>query len=395
MQYQNIEYFNTDYFNKYISTLRSKIKDNTWKDFMTHNKYPFFDVMYDEVPDVREFIVETKYYSEIPIDLISSHNVTGGKGPMISDNNFSRVIDSIEYILNNSCRPIYVQKFGNKYHIVNGKHRFYAHVLLQKNIIPVSIDEMVPFTNPEKCTKEKKGNTHKSGIGGFNIGYHIDDSHEIIWPETILDFYTKYEFLFSDVYRIKMNSVEEYNYSTLSIEKKDGNIIYLNNICTAGNHLRSSYVTMQLLNKLNFKVNMDYISNNNSFVLSSKRDAHNMDLDLINIELSLENDIFPLLMSRRPYTDSSKLGKDETRLVSYIAKHKNTIAGALHVNYFESFYIRNDEYIYHFISENVNGITIFHIFRDKDLPFNNLSVEFIGLLRSDISSFQEFFSTIN
>lgn len=82
----------------------------------------------------------------IDINKICGHNCSDVRERIYSTK--TRVIDLIPYVemlyitkQYEECEPIHLSKIGEEYFIENGKHRFYAHILLKKDRIKAKITE--------------------------------------------------------------------------------------------------------------------------------------------------------------------------------------------------------------------------------------------------------------
>ncbi|MFW6677500.1 hypothetical protein ACOAOT_07555 [Lacrimispora sp. AGF001] len=134
-----IKYKNKEKFEEYKIKLCKFIDKNgdLYKDFMSETDNPF---NYFEFFETIEFplssLGQTTYYGEINIDEIISAN-----SHAITDDNFQRVINAIPYILEDKCEPIRLMRRSAGYHILDGKHRYFAHVLLGKEKVPAFIQD--------------------------------------------------------------------------------------------------------------------------------------------------------------------------------------------------------------------------------------------------------------
>lgn len=134
-----IKYKNKEKFEEYKIKLCKFIdkNGNSYKDFMSETDNPF---NYFEFFETKEFplssLGQTTYYGEINIDEIISAN-----SHAITDDNFQRVINAIPYILEDKCEPIRLMRRSGGYHILDGKHRYFAHVLLGKEKVSAFIQD--------------------------------------------------------------------------------------------------------------------------------------------------------------------------------------------------------------------------------------------------------------
>ena len=166
-------------YNLYVKKLRKAIENKSWRKYMENNKYMDIYFQTESEPDIPEH-TSNPYYAEIPIDSVNSCNVPSY--PKEIPSNWERVVNAVPYILENKCIPIEVIKLSNgEYYIENGKHRFYAHVLLGKEQIPVSVRECVDKDLP------------KESILRYNIHFYNNGSmDDIAYPERVEEFIIQY-----------------------------------------------------------------------------------------------------------------------------------------------------------------------------------------------------------
>ncbi|MCM3163735.1 hypothetical protein [Metabacillus litoralis] len=87
-----------------------------------------------------ELIEEPVTYNRmLNLDIIIGHNVSSSRERIYS--NISRVRRAIPYIIEGDKKAIDVHKIGEDYYISDGKHRFYAHILLGENKIYAEVKE--------------------------------------------------------------------------------------------------------------------------------------------------------------------------------------------------------------------------------------------------------------
>lgn len=132
-----IYYKDKEKFDAYKNKLKKCIEEkSSFVDFMHKNENPFcylFDFMTIDFA-YSDYNFQAPYCDEIEEKEIKYVNTFA-----IKDNNFSRVINSVQYILDGQCKPIELIKFEEGYYIKDGKHRFFAHIILGREKIPASI----------------------------------------------------------------------------------------------------------------------------------------------------------------------------------------------------------------------------------------------------------------
>lgn len=93
-----------------------------------------------EIYPKYELIDKTETYNEmLDLNIIIGHNVSSSRERIYS--NISRVQKAVPFIIEGNKKPIDVHKIGENYYISDGKHRFYAHILLGKNKILAEVKE--------------------------------------------------------------------------------------------------------------------------------------------------------------------------------------------------------------------------------------------------------------
>lgn len=412
-----IEFKDKNEYSRYVEELREAIKNNSWKEYMDNNEY--MDIYFpSHVPNIAGLNLSSPYYSEILIESVCSCNVSREKIP----SNWERVVDAVPYILENKCMPIAVIKLSNgEYYIENGKHRFYAHVLLGKEQIPVSVRECVDENSP------------KESMLRYNIPFYNNDGMDIAYPEKIEDFIIQYlnvekrivsiakkttemdelirdiqknldyndieilrkqmcqlndlktetDALDDDFDRIKikarsveMKKIDDVRY-TLSIEMDNGRNIIISGACSSGNTARASECTCNILNHLGYQVDMNYISNHEEFKLGDMRDAHNLDIDIDKI--AIENEILPNLKNKRKYNETEELQQDFLKLMDYLSRYKPFEIPSTNFSFHSSSFIQTNQYNYYLVgAENKECVDSIYLFRDMKIPFNNLTITFLG-----------------
>lgn len=118
--------------------------------FIKKAEWPRFDIEPSkEINNQYPYYCLSENYTELAMKLNVS-KITGCNVSETLRNRFEmysnrvRVENAIPYILGieeESCKPIDVHKINDNYYINDGKHRFYAHLLLNIEEIPVIIKE--------------------------------------------------------------------------------------------------------------------------------------------------------------------------------------------------------------------------------------------------------------
>lgn len=419
-----LEFKNKVEYNQYAAKLSQAIEHDSWKEFMDKNKY--MDVYFSStyVPNIKN--LSSPYFNEIAVSSVLSCNVSSARKEIPS--NWERVVGAVRYILEEQCMPIAVIKLdNNRYYIENGKHRFYAHVLLGKKNIPVSVREMA------------EENTPKETMLSCNIPFYNNDGMDIAYPEKIEDFNNQYmnvenrieliakkateiENLIAgieksldvhdrELLRKQLRQLESLHYDlktetkgladdftgiksqaksvkikkadnvrhTLSIEMNDGRNIIITGACSSGNATRASKCTCNILNKLGYRVDMEYISRHSEFKLEDKRDAHNINFD-VAISIDLLQNLIMNIDEKEKWFDSDKYNSDFQMLIKYLSNCYEFTASAICADYGDSSIVKiNDIYYYILIDDSKKNI---YIFQSGIVPFDNLDLQFLGRLDS-------------
>ena len=416
-------------YNLYVKELRKAIENKSWRKYMENNKYMDIYFQTESEPDIPEH-TSNPYYAEIPIDSVNSCNVPSYLKKIPS--NWERVVNAVSYILENNCIPIEVIKLSNgEYYIENGKHRFYAHVLLGKEQIPVSVKE---------CVDE---NLPKESMLRYNIHFYNNDGMDIAYPERVEEFIIQYlnvekrivsiakktteigelisdikknldynvldilgekfleldnmyydlktetNVLDNDFDRIKikarsveMKKIDDARY-ILSIEMDDGRNINTSGVCSSGNTTRASKCTFNILNHLGYQVDMNYISKHGEFKLEDKRDAHNLNFDIEIDKNVIENEIIPNLKNKSKYNETEDLHQDFLKLMDYLSGYKPFETFGTNFSCYSSSFIKTNHYNYYLVgAENNKGVDSIYLFRDMKIPFDNLTITFLGKITS-------------
>lgn len=311
----------------------------------------------------------TPYYDEIDINLINATNVSSSRDKIYS--NYTRVTECFEYILDNKCRPINVLKDGDIYYIENGKHRYLAHILLDKKIIPVSIRERV---------KNKMIEEDNNSFIQYKRNLYDDDGKYNVNPEDVLRFYNENEFLFKEINKIQMNK-NQGKYK-LVLTKKNQDTIEISNGISSGNNLRSSMVAMELIENCGYDIDENFILTHPEFILEDKYDANNIEFNIEVLPSNIMKEIkdnFSLF--DRSINDSGKLYKLDDFLVN--CKYFNT-HGTL-IERFDTGILRLQDHIYYIITSHDINLqeTYSYIFYQKDKSLSNLKTKYLGRIESN------------
>lgn len=382
-----MRYENENDFHKYVNELSEAIKQGTWKEYMESNDFPIV-YHYHNIDVYREYKIQNDqydedltlsepHYCEVGIDAIKGFYNDGGRKGLVQATletrrkNY-RVIFAIESIMNNKCLPIPVIKFNDGYYITNGRHRFFAHLILRKEMVPVWMSEIIPEsmeTDGDMITISKP----------YDVDFAI--------PEDALAFYNRYSMLFESISSVEMAIID--NRYKLLFNLENGDTVSFNGCCTSGNHFRSSYVTCELLQKCGFLVDMNYISLHDTFYLENKNDAHNMDFSIEIDEKFVLESIVPLLADKK--TDSIReinQGNDDIlmTLYNYITLYFNEMnkwskGQVCGLDSNSSYLLSVGNKYFYIVSvcflQKDEKMRIF-IFEDNNYPFNNLSIKFLG-----------------
>lgn len=367
-----LEYISKDKFNEYVIGLEKAMVEGNWQKYMESHDDPEVHFKSSYTHDYCSKRLSSPYYSEISVDLVSSCNTSSARKKIPS--NFKRVINSIPYILKNECIPIEVIKHGDEFYIKNGKHRFYAHILLKRKVIPVSIREII--SEDESRITNSMITIHRP--------YYDNGGMGIAYPEKAIDFLHKYEDLFESTLSVEMITSEDSKKSLLKFTLQGGDVIEFLGCCTAGNRFRSSKATCDILNKCGYQVDLKYIENNLTFKLENKRDAHNISFDTeIKID-TIKEKILPNTDLRKSWDYSEEVQEDIFKLHSYLSNYKPFDTSVTLFSSNSSSFLKLDDKKFYLVgSENRRSIDSIYIFFDSSLPFNNLTVEFLGVIHSD------------
>ena len=347
---------------------------------MNNHDYPevFFEPKYIEgIQFGDNKSLSEPYYDEVPIEAIVNHETGNGFGhdneiniPRTQRGNL-RIIDSIPYIVGNKCRPISVIKYNKKYYIRDGRHRFFAHVILGKSEVPVSV---------EKKTRKKIS----PNLSMITINKSYNDSGACVaYPEVMLEFYEKYSNLFADISSADMVVVDDIFELTLftgGCEK-----ISFRGCCSSGDYRRSSIVTCELLKRCGYAVDMTFISSHPIFSLVEHRGAHNMNF---NAELNLdvvENIIIPAMQN----STLIKNDQIEDSLLELFQLTKRYIGKSIDFISLISKVIYIGGTYYFLLGTEDLGKKKIYLFEDKVLPFDNLKVKYLGVLNESHELFSK------
>lgn len=307
----------------------------------------------------------TPYYAEIDISLVNSTNTSSARKIIYS--NYSRVMNSIEYILKNECRPISILRDGDTYYIENGKHRYLAHILLGKKNIPVSIQERVKEEEVDSNFIQYKRNLYE------------DDGYRISYPEKIIDFYENNKEIFECINRVEMKCIVENKKYQLVLRKNNQDTIEVSNGVSAGNMYRSSIVSMELIKNCGFDIDEEFICTHKEFILEDKYDANNLKFDE---KMDLSSDTITNIKNNFNTFEQYQMGDSKIdKLHSLLSRYKlfNT-----HGAYMELFYtgrmMLNNEiyYIISSIDKNDSHKIYTYVFSQEDDSESNLETKYLG-----------------
>lgn len=352
-------YENKKEFEQYVAGLQVAIKDDNWRQYMGEKTCPNIYFDNPKVPELCCIILSNPYYEEIRIEKVISCNTSIARQKIPS--NMERVINAVPYILENICMPIAVIKFQEMYYIENGKHRFYAHLLLQKQTIPVSI----------RCVDSSP---EKTSMITISKPYFNNDGMPLAYPEKVLDFYKEYSDIFQSIKLVKMKQRD--NISTLRFFLENEDVITFNGCCSSGNHHRSSRITCELLQKLGYLVDMDYISSHIEFCLENKSDANNLNFNAKNNICKIKKHIIPNLNKRKTFNSSETIQNDIFKLHDFIGKN-----GPQNLNTFTSSFLEVNGVYYYIVGTDNNDNQVLYFFEDMVFPFDNLKIRLIGIIR--------------
>jgi len=379
-------YENEKIFKDFVRELNHAIEDCSWKMYLQTHEFPkiYFND-YNFLPTIN--YLSAPYYDEIPVVQVKNF-FRGSNNALGFNTGDMRVISSIDYILTNSCLPLSVVLYEKNYFILDGRHRFYAHLILGRKTLPVSVHEIA---NDES----EQGNmiTIAKPFQGDSLGLAI--------PEKALDFFERYHIFFKSIYCVELYNKN--NKSILQFTLENGDVISFFGCCSAGNNTRSSVITCELLKKCGFLVDMEFISSNKEFCLNDKNDANKINFNMQrNLEVITET-IIPALRickrSKRPSIITNKYNKPKKVLSSFknvdlclVKLYDYIIKGNDDIFQYEplSSYMLQVNNQYFFIVEvikNTNERCIY-IFLDNCLPFNNLTIKFIGAIDEEDSLFK-------
>lgn len=310
------------------------------------------------------------YYSEIDINLINSTN-TSSCGKVYS--NYDRVMQSIPFIVRNECKPIAVLKVGDKYCILNGKHRFLAYTLLGKKVLPVSIRE-------RSSEREKI----PYSIMEYRRELYEDDGNIIAYPEQVMKIYEENQSLFDDISCVEMKCLEQDKKYSLVLKKRNGDIIEIKNGISSGNEYRSSIVVKELISNCGYDIDVEFIKKHSEFVLENKYDAHNIFFDRnIFIDEREQEYILSRMSEWKEFSFDDELQNQKIlKLHSFLSKYKEFETKGTHFTFYNSGMLHGNEEteVYYFVGSDSIETKENHvyIFKDNRLAESNLKVQYIG-----------------
>lgn len=431
-----LKFENKAMYDQYVEELRQAIQKGSWKKYMDENKYEgvYFKSTYQPSESLN---LSSPNFADIPITSILSCNVSSNRKTIPS--NWGRVVDAVEYILNDECSPIAVIELNDgMYYIENGKHRFYAHLLLGKESIPASVSKI----KKEACLKEP--------MLSYNIAYHEAGGMDIAYPEQIEAFFEQYKIVESriseivkitaklesqiteieesfdvtDLYTLKNKlrqlenlhcdlkvetmgldddfaafklkvvsvemKIESDNRHTLFISVWRNKKIVIKGACSSGNETRASKCTCNILKNIGYQVDMQFIQNHDEFILYDKRDAHNINFDVNLDENTIKNELMPYKMEKKNFYETEDLKLDFIKLSDYISRYKLFDTSEFDFSFYSSSFIQTNSNNYYLIAcKNRDNVDSIYLFRDTEIPFNNLTIQFLGRVKCGTALYQE------
>lgn len=112
--------------NEYL--LCFKLKD----EWAIDKRYPYYSLFIDESKGTIQ--------KDCNINQVKGHNCSEVYHREVIYSNISRVLRSIRYIVEGKCEPLNVVEIDNQYFIIDGKHRYTAHLLLNQETFPANVD---------------------------------------------------------------------------------------------------------------------------------------------------------------------------------------------------------------------------------------------------------------
>ena len=318
----------------------------------------------------------TPYYDEIDINLINATNTSSSRDKIYS--NYPRVTECFEYILDNKCRPINVLKDGDIYYIDNGKHRYLAHILLDKKIIPVSIREKV------KSKMSNKIEEVKNSFIQYKRNLYDDDGKHNVNPEDVLEFYKKYKCLFEGINKIQM-SKNQGKYK-LVLTRNNQDTIEICNGISSGNNLRSSMVVMELIQKCGYDIDDTFIMTHSEFILKDEHDANNIEFNTKVLPSDVINEIKESISKFNHVDEKDKDNYNKlTTLDNFIMKCECFNAQQTYLEYFDTGILNTLDRVYYIITREGSDKekTYSYIFCQKDNSLSNLKTKYLGRIESE------------
>lgn len=317
----------------------------------------------------------TPYYDEIDINLINATNTSSSRDKIYS--NYPRVTECFEYILDNKCRPINVLKDGDIYYIDNGKHRYLAHILLDKKIIPVSIREKVKSKMSNKIEEDK------NSFIQYKKNLYDDDGKHNVNPEDVLEFYKEYKCLFEDINKIQM-SKNQGKYK-LVLTRNNQDTIEICNGISSGNNLRSSMVVMELIQKCGYDIDDTFIMTHSEFILVNKYDANNIEFNTKVLPSDVINEIKENISKFNHVDEKDKDNYNKLiTLDAFIMKCECFNAQQTYLEYFGTGILNTLDCVYYIITREGSDKekTYSYIFCQKDNSLSNLKTKYLGRIES-------------
>ena len=280
--------------------------------------------------------------------------------------------------LHNKCRPINVLKDGDIYYIDNGKHRYLAHILLDKKIIPVSIREKVKSKMSNKIEEDK------NSFIQYKRNLYDDDGKHNVNPEDVLEFYKKYKCLFEGKNKIQM-SKNQGKYK-LVLTRNNQDTIEICNGISSGNNLRSSMVVMELIQKCGYDIDDTFIMTHSEFILKDEHDANNIEFNTKVLPSDVINEIKESISKFNHVDEKDKDNYNKlTTLDNFIMKCECFNAQQTYLEYFDTGILNTLDRVYYIITREGSDKekTYSYIFCQKDNSLSNLKTKYLGRIESE------------
>ncbi len=354
-------------------------------DFPPESALPKIEIV-DNVPISVGDSWEEPYYSEIDSSLITSTN-TSSYGMVYTT--YHKMECSIPYIVNGECMPIDVIKDGNAYHIENGKHRFLAYALLGRKMLPVSIREKsIQKTQQPYSMVEYRKELYHDGVSAIS------------YPEQVLDFYDGHKEMFADTCGVEMRCLVPDKRYHLVIQRRGGASLEIQSGLSAGNDNRSGRATRELLTRLGYDIDMDYVKTHHEFSLTDEHDANNIRFDKYVPMGDMEYEhVISKMADIIPHSglDDGLEKRKFWKLQSFISRHKDfeTDDGGFRYEISGLLHDKEDGGVYYLVgNESVKSQygmmkKYVYVFKDSCLTESNLNVRYLGRFEEESELYQK------